>query len=213
MMKRILTIILLISVSCLSAYSQSIVLTAQEQKSILSAISETSKNITTLTCDFVQEKTSTMISEKAISKGTMNYKTNHCLRWEYKSPKASTLIVNNDDIALKNEKGTNETINTRMFKELTNIIISTIDGSGLSDCKNFATTVSSNTTKSIYNVTLTPVNKRIAAVYSNIYLTISAQTKLAKQITLQEKNGDTMKITFSNHTINQPISNKLFITK
>jgi len=59
-------------------------------------------------------------------------------------------------------------------------------------------------------VELTPVNKRIAAVYSSIVLIIQRETYLADSIILIEKNGDKMQISFSNHKLNQPLDNKLF---
>lgn len=183
---------------------------ASAKQTILSNISATSKNNQTLSCSFVQEKTSTLVAEKAISKGFMYYKSPNALRWEYTSPQATALIVNGNDVAIKTNKGTT-TNNTRMFKELATIIMSTIDGSGLNDSKNFSSEVSENT--STYKVVLTPINKRIAAIYSNITLTIDKQTKVAKSICMQEKNGDSMTILFSNHKINQQLDSKLFITQ
>lgn len=183
---------------------------ATTKQNIQSEVSASSKNNKTLSCNFVQEKTSTLVADKAISKGIMYYKSPNALRWEYTSPQATALIVNGNDVAIKTDKGTT-TNNTRMFKELATIIMSTIDGSGLNDSKNFSSEVSANQT--IYKVVLTPINKRIAAIYSNITLLIDKQTKVAKSICMQEKNGDSMTILFSNHKINQTIDPKLFIAQ
>ncbi len=181
---------------------------ATTKQTILSDISATSKNNKTLSCSFVQEKTSTLVAEKAVSKGLMYYKSPNSLRWEYTSPQTSALIVNGNEAALQTAKGTT-TNNTRMFKELATIIISTIDGSGLNDSKNFTSEVLENTTT--YKVILTPINKRIAAIYSNITLQIDKQNKVAKSISMQEKNGDSMIIFFSNHKLNQALDTHLFI--
>lgn len=178
-----------------------------KKQTVLSDISATSKKNQTLTCSFIQEKTSTLVAEKAISKGLMYYKSPNFLRWEYTNPQASALIVNGNDVAVQTAKGTT-TNNNRMFKELATIIMSTIDGSGLNDSKNFSSEVSENATT--YKVVLTPINKRIAAIYSHITLLIDKQSKVAKSITMQEQNGDSMTINFSNHKLNQPLDTHLF---
>lgn len=183
-------------------------LTGLNHEDIILEISTAAKKTKTLYCDFVQEKTSSLVAETAISKGKMYFKSPHSLRWEYVSPQASALIVNNNDVALKTANGTNADVNTRMLKELANIIISSIDGSGLNDSKNFSADLSVSDLH--YMVELTPVNKRIAAVYSSIVLIIQRETYLADSIILIEKNGDKMKISFSNHKLNQPLDNKLF---
>ena len=183
-------------------------LTGLNHEDIIWEISTAAKKTKTLYCDFVQEKTSSLVAETAISKGKMYFKSPHSLRWEYVSPQASALIVNNNDVALKTANGTSADVNTRMLKELANIIISSIDGSGLNDSKNFSAELSVSDLH--YMVELTPVNKRIAAVYSSIVLIIQRETYLADSIILIEKNGDKMKISFSNHKLNQPLDNKLF---
>ena len=183
-------------------------LTGLNHEDIIWEISTTAKKTKTLYCDFVQEKTSSLVAETAISKGKMYFKSPHSLRWEYVSPQASALIVNNNDVALKTANGTSADVNTRMLKELANIIISSIDGSGLNDSKNFSADLSVSDLH--YMVELTPVNKRIAAVYSSIVLIIQRETYLADSIILIEKNGDKMQISFSNHKLNQPLDNKLF---
>ena len=183
-------------------------LTGLNHEDIILEISTAAKKTKTLYCDFVQEKTSSLVAETAISKGKMYFKSPHSLRWEYVSPQASALIVNNNDVALKTANGTSADVNTRMLKELANIIISSIDGSGLNDSKNFSAELSVSDLH--YMVELTPVNKRIAAVYSSIVLIIQRKTYLADSIILIEKNGDKMQISFSNHKLNQPLDNKLF---
>ena len=132
------------------------------------------------------------------------------LRWEYISPNAFVLTMNGTDVAVKTPQGTT-TQNTRMFKELANIIISIVDGTGLNDEKNFTSQVYANNND--YKVKLIPTNKRLSALYSEITLVFNKQTKYAKSITMHEKNGDTMTITFLNQTINQPLNTKLFIAQ
>lgn len=209
-MKLTHTISLLIGLFvCCTAFCQSNFTSVSDTKKpeIIQSISNASKQNKTLSCDFVQEKTSTLVTDNAVSKGKMYFQNPHSLRWEYTS--SFGLVVNNDKVVVIDSKGAvSQTNNPRMFKELANIIMSTIDGSGLNDSKNFTTSVSQSDTE--YLVKLVPVNKRIASVYKSIQLKVNKQTKLANSITLLETNGDSMKITFSNHKTNQTLDSKLF---
>ena len=181
-----------------------------KKRQTIQAISTASKQMKTISCDFVQEKASTLVAEKAQSKGKMYFQNPRMLRWEYISPNAFVLTMNGTDIAVKTPQGTT-TQNTRMFKELANIIISIVDGTGLNDEKNFTSQVYANNND--YKVKLIPTNKRLSALYSEITLVFNKQTKYAKSITMHEKNGDTMTITFLNQTINQPLNTKIFIAQ
>lgn len=197
---------------CNITFCQSKFTTVSDAKKpeIIQSISNASKQNKTLTCDFVQEKTSTLVADKAISKGKMYFQNPRCLRWEYTN--SYGLIVNNDEVVVIDSKGAvSQANNPRVFKELANIIMSTIDGSGLNDSKNFTTSVSQSDTE--YLVKLVPTNKRIASVYKSIELKVNKQTKLANSIAMFETNGDSMTITFSNHKTNQTLDSKLFKTK
>lgn len=197
---------------CFNAMSQTdfTQITGDKKQQTIQVISKASKQMTTITCDFVQEKTSTLVAEKAVSKGKMYFQNPRSLRWEYTFPNSFVLIMKGTDVTVKNAQGV-VTQNTRMFKELANIIVSIVDGSGLNDNKNFTSQVFANTND--YMVKLIPTNKRLSSMYSDITLLFNKQTKYAKSITMHEKNGDTMTITFLNHKINQPIDTKLFIAQ
>lgn len=206
MKKIIFTLVYLFCV--FAANAQNTELSETEKNNIIQSISQEAKKQNTISCDFKQEKISTLVSEKAVSTGKMYFQKTHNLRWEYTTPTKTTLIVNNENIVLKNELGQTVNSNPRMLKELTNIIIGTIDGSGLNDNKNFTSemTINNNT----INIKLTPINKRLANFYSFILLNVDKETKLANSITMKETNGDSTTIYFSNHKINQQLDSKLF---
>ena len=208
-MKKILTIafVLLLSVSAYCQLARTV--TGKEKDDFFSQISHVSKETKTLTCDFTMSKKSTLIQEKNESKGKMYFQAPHKLRWEYTSPNKSALIVNEQNVVLKNADGsTNTNVNTRMLKGLSDIIIGTIDGSGLQDEKNFTNTLVYMTQSTNYILQLEPKG-RLANMYKQIDIVFN-KAYLAESIELTEKNGDSMTILFSNHKTNQQIDQNLF---
>ncbi|MBR4691089.1 MAG: outer membrane lipoprotein carrier protein LolA [Bacteroidales bacterium] len=209
-MKKLLTIFftLFLSVSAYCQYGRTA--TGKEKDDFFSQISHVSKETKTLTCDFTMSKESTLIQDRNESKGKMYFQAPHKLRWEYTSPNKSALIVNEQNVVLKNADGsTNTNVNTRMLKGLSDIIIGTIDGSGLQDEKNFTTTLVVFPTEiGNYRLILEPKG-RLANMYKEIEIAFNGNY-LAAFIELTEKNGDSMKIWFSNHKTNQQIDQNLF---
>ena len=208
-MKKILTIFLTLFLS-VSAYCQyGRTATGKEKDDFFSQISQVSKETKTLTCDFTMSKESTLIQDRNESKGTMYFQAPHKLRWEYTSPNKSALIVNEQNVVLKNADGsTNTNVNTRMLKGLSDIIIGTIDGSGLQDEKNFTSTLVYMSQSTNYILQLEPKG-RLANLYKQIDIVFN-KAYLAESIELTEKNGDSMTIQFSNHKTNQQIDQNLF---
>ncbi|MBR4498014.1 MAG: outer membrane lipoprotein carrier protein LolA [Bacteroidales bacterium] len=208
-MKKILTIFLTLFLS-VSAYCQyGRTATGKEKDDFFSQISQVSKETKTLTCDFTMSKESTLIQDRNESKGKMYFQAPHKLRWEYTSPNKSALIVNEQNVVLKNADGsTNTNVNTRMLKGLSDIIIGTIDGSGLQDEKNFTSTLVYMSQSTNYILQLEPKG-RLANLYKQIDIVFN-KAYLAESIELTEKNGDSMTIQFSNHKTNQQIDQNLF---
>ena len=109
-----------------------------DKRSVLTAsIEKAHKQMTSLSAQFTQRKSSTLFTEDAVQKGKLNYKSPKMLRWEYTSPKAMTVIFANGKVMLKTDKGTVQNPN-KMLNEMGTMIISTINGSFLNDASNFS---------------------------------------------------------------------------
>ena len=163
-----------------------------------------------LICDFEMEKISTLLNEKSINKGTMYYKNPSKLIWESSGTNQFSLIVNDDQVAIKNNK--NETItNIKMLKYLGNFIINIINGKSIQSNKEFKTEIYQNNEIEIYNLKLIPIQKKIKDLYSEIIIEIDKKTFLANKIILNENSGDITTIKFGNKKINQKIPDEKFI--
>ena len=211
-MKKLFLIAILLPAVFSSVFSQAMQNPAEtdikvfEQKLIAH-----SENIKTLQCSFLQEKTSTLFSEKAVSTGKLFYISPGTLRWEYTEPGVSTFIINGNDAVLlgsNNEKLGNE----RMFKDLAATIISLINGNGIAKGKLFKT-VFNDTGKDQIHVVLTPVQKRLKDYFLTIEMMMDTKTMLANEIVLNEKSGDKTVLYLTNRVLNEEISSSMFTIK
>ena len=211
-MKKIIFITILFLVIRGNVFSQTgRKLTENEKQVFEQKIIEQSKKIQTLQCSFVQEKISTLVSEKAVTKGIMLYQSPSMLRWEYTEPTSSTLILNGNNAVLLDKNGA-KAGNKKMLKQLGDIIISMINGNGIAQNRQFSSEFYEISSSQML-VVLMPVQKRLKDFYNKIELIIDLKTMLADNITLDEKTGDNTVILLTNKGLNVDISQNKFEIK
>ena len=105
-MRKIICLTVLLLVICGNMFSQTgRKLSESERPAFEQKMIDRLKEIKTLQCDFVQEKTSALVKEKAVSKGIMQFQYPSMLRWEYSNPTPSTLILNANSAVMLNKDG------------------------------------------------------------------------------------------------------------
>ena len=209
-MKKTICIIILFSVICGNAFSQNGRKLNEAEKQVFEQkMIEQLQNIKTLQCTFVQEKTSSLVIEKAVAKGIMMYQSSSMLRWEYTEPMPSTLILNGNNAVLLNNDG-NRLGNESMLRQLGGIIISMINGNSITQQNRQFSTEFYELDNAQILVVLTPVQRRLRDLYNKIELRIDPKTMLADNITLEEKMGDKMVILLTNKVLNSEISQSKF---
>ena len=182
--------------------------TGDKKTALVASIEKAHKQLSTLSANFTQEKTSALFTDKVVQKGKLMYKSPKQLRWEYTSPKAMTVIFANGKVLLKNEKGTTSNPN-KMLGEMGDMIINTINGSFLSENPNFNTRYYLNKSGQ-YVVVLKPLNKKLKAYYKSITITLNGSTYLAEKVVLTEVSGDATTIIFTDKKANASLSDSLF---
>lgn len=205
-MKRIFYLLF----ACLMATSM---LHAQGQASIIKEISNAAENLQTLQCNFVQTKQMKLLGDKMVSKGKMYYAQSSKLRWEYTSPYRYTFIMNSSKVSLT--KGVTNTVidvqKNKVFKEIANIMLSSMVGKCLTDTKSFKTTA--KTGQAEYVVTLVPVKKDLKQMYSQIVLHYSRSQRVVTKVEMKERSGDTTAIQLSGIIKNKSINANTFVIK
>ena len=185
---------------------------SEEQKQFFGdQIAEASKKNQTLQCTFVQEKISTLVTEKAVAKGILLYQSLSMLRWEYTEPTPSTLILNGNDAVLLDKNG-KKVGNEKMLRQLGGIIISMINGNGIAQNKQFSSEFYEIDNSQVL-VVLMPIQKRLKDFYNKIELKVDLKTMLANEIILDEKSGDKTVILLTNKMLNAEIPQSKFVIK
>ena len=177
-----------------------VVLNAQglsEQK-IIQKMASAAEKIKTVQCDFTQTKQSKMLKGEQVSEGKMFCQQPDKLRWEYTSPRSSTLVLEGNEARLL--KGTEQGTRNKFIASMARMIMNSVAGTNLTDNKTFQVTAKEMPTK--YVATLVPLKKDMKRLYSKLVLHFSIKQETVTEIELYEKNGDRTLIELHNIHIN-----------
>ena len=179
-----------------------------EKTALLSAMND---NFQTMQCDFRQEKKSALFDEVSVSEGVMYFKKPSSLRWEYTKPTVSVVVMDGTKVKVTDADGKEQGKGGRMYRQMAALITGVVSGKELDDGKNFKSEfyVGANA----YWIKLTPANRRLKVFFNHLELTLDKQKMVAVKMFMNEKEGDSTTITFSNHKVNASIDDKMFNLK
>ncbi len=205
-MKRILTILLLLCTTTLCTHAQS-------RQQMLDAIASATAQIRDMECDFVQTKNIRLLNRSMVSRGHMSYRQPDKLRWEYTTPYTYVFVVNGNKVQILNNKRKDviDVDRNKMFREIVNIMLSTVAGTCLGDQSSFRTTVTS--TQSEYIATLVPQKKDMRQMYANIILHFDTKAGVVNKIVMNEAKGDMTTIELRNIHKNRNLNDARFSVK
>ncbi len=159
-------------------------------------VQETARKTATIESDFVQEKEMSVLSEKIISKGKFYFKKEKRLRWEYTAPFPYMIIINNDQMYVKDDNTENR-VNmqtNKVFRDINNIILGAVQGTLLSDQKNFQSAFSDSRT--YYVVKIVPQSAKIKESLNEIILYFNKNDYSVERLLMREASGDYTRIDF-----------------
>jgi len=199
-MKRVLLYIICL-LTVFSAFGQNSRELVGEQR--LKAINEITRNtvgIQSLSCQFTQTKQSSLLVDNAEAKGKMSYSRPKSMRWEYTSPYSYALVVEGDSLSMTGNgtASTNQKAN-RMMKEMSSLIIGSINGERLFDERTFSINIYEET--GCYRVKMNPKRKDMQRMFQNITFLFGSDAYTVRSVVLTEKSGDATTINFENLTI------------
>jgi outer membrane lipoprotein carrier protein len=213
-MKKIIFITLLFSVinigQAQSGYTPA---SESHQKEMTQKITETSAQLKTLQCDFVQKKTISILSDEMISEGKMFFKQKDKLRWEYSKPNQYVFVINGDKV-MTNTGTAKNIINansSKIFRRISKIIISGIIGAGIFDDSTFTVKFFVGTKDNM--VALTPKQKEFRQIFNEIRIFFNKSDYTVNSVEIEELNGDKTLICMKNKQINKELSDELFIIR
>jgi len=209
-MNKLLFILLLFA--CQQASSQNRPLDAAAIQQIKQGVQQAARTTLTITSEFTQEKEMSILNDKIISSGAFYFKKERSLRWEYIHPFSYIITIRGDLISISNE-GEVKSFNTqsnRVFAEVNNIIIGSVNGTLLDD-NSFSAGYSQN--RDHYIVTLTPLSPSLKENLEKIIIFFDKANFTVNQLEMVEPAGDFTRITFSKKQLNQPIPDEVFVLR
>jgi outer membrane lipoprotein-sorting protein len=173
---------------------------------------EASKNLQSLKCNFVQEKSISMLKDKLVSNGEFAFKKPDRLRMEFKKPYSYIFILNGTKIFIQdNQKKTEISASgNKLFKKISQITVSSVSGDILNS-SDFSVVILENSSQ--YMLQLTPKSKEIKELFKLFQVYISRNDNLIHKIDMTEVSGDNTTITFTDKKTNLPLNDALFTLK
>jgi len=147
--------------------------------------------IRTVQCNFTQTKHTKLLREGQVSKGRMSCQLPDKLRWEYTSPRASTILLD-------------ETNKGQGFAgSIARLIMNSVAGKCLTDAKAFQVTAKQKPTG--YEATLVPLKKEMKRMFTRLVLHFDVRQSTVTEVELHEKNGDSTIIELHDIHINEEL--------
>ena len=185
--------------------------TPEQQKELVKNIASASKQMKTLRCDFVQKQTITILSDELLSEGKLWFKQPDKLCWEYAKPYLYRFTLNGNKVMIGAENNKNNVIDvnsSKVFNEISRVIVSSVNGTGIFDEDKFAAKFNVGTEN--FQVELTPKQKELKQLFANITLTFNKNDYSVNNVEIKQISGDTMYITMKNKQINREIGDEIF---
>ncbi len=186
-MQYILSILLLCAPLTIGAQTA---VSGQTAAQMMQKVGEMAQKTKTMQCSFTQTKTLKMLSQKMVSKGRMAYSQPSKLRWQYVSPYQYTFILNGTKVLMKSaqRKDVVDAAKSKVFREITAIMMSSVTGECLTDKQRFKTQMFVDGNKWIAQ--LTPLKKEMKQMFSLLVITFDSKQLIATTVEMREKGGD-----------------------
>lgn len=166
--------------------------------------------VQTIQSDFIQEKHLSVLSNQITSKGSFSFRKENYIRWEYNQPYRYLIILNGEQIFMKDESGEKEydIESNRMFQEMNKFISGCIQGDILKDDADFRIEYLENENE--YYVALEPNSKTLHDMLNEVQIAFDKKDLTVDRITMVEPGGDFTRIDFVNKVLNADIPLETF---
>ncbi|WP_018630583.1 outer membrane lipoprotein carrier protein LolA [Niabella aurantiaca] len=167
------------------------------------------QKINSLSSDFTQVKSLSMLSEKVTSKGRFYFKRNNRVRMEYTSPYQYLMIINGSKVSIKDGQKTSRMSagSSKMFQQANQLMMDCARGT-VFDNPNFSVKLLENGNS--YLVDMTPVTKEMKALFKSVNVVLQKSNFLVSQVQMVDNRGDHTTISYSGQQLNTPLTDALF---
>jgi outer membrane lipoprotein-sorting protein len=161
--------------------------------------------------DFLQEKNLKILARPIISSGTFTFQSPHSLRWEYREPIASILLMHGGKVRKFVAVNGELVEDGRVRLDAMQVVLAEISNwfaGRFTDNAIFSVSFADEKT-----IKLTPKEQGLASLISRIELKLANQAGLLEAVTIYEGSDSSTKLTFSNGILNQEIPAAVFTKK
>lgn len=170
-----------------------------------------SGKLTSISADFVQEKHMEILSRPLVSRGVFHYQNPASLRWEYRFPVQSILLMHNGKTkryvqgaeGMIEDSGAHLQAMQVVLQEIARFLSGRFDENPL-----FAAGLEPGR-----KIVLTPKEESFSKIIQRIELFLSDQPGLIKSVIIYESEDSYTKLVFKNAVLNRKLSDFLFRTK
>ena len=208
----LLSILTLSVINAVAKENENYTSVSEERKAeIMKNIKGNLHTFKTLRADFVQERHIALFLDVLRSGGALTFERPNKLRWELKEPYRTIMLFNDSNVAkFRIEKGKIKKANFGMEDLLRGVlgqIITILKGDFGMSMEAYNLEVMEG---NAYLLKLTPKSEAMAKRILSLELFFDIESLQMSQIIIREPQDDFMKIIFSDHRINETLSDKLF---
>lgn len=166
--------------------------------------------IQSIQADFTQEKHLKILTRPIVSTGTFTFQAPQSLRWEYRTPIPSILLIHGGKVKKFTRQDGKLVENQGMGLDTMQVVLTEI--SNWLDGRFTDNDMFSVSFPDTHTVLLTPTDQTLAGLISNITLKLADQKGLLDSVTISEGPDSYTAMTFTHRALNQEIPATLFTT-
>jgi len=179
-------------------------------------VEEKAKNIGSIRSSFRQVKNLSFMNSRVVSSGVFLFRKDekkNQVRWEYTSPFSYIIVIDGDDIVMKDNKKVSrfDMSSSKIFEEINEILIKSLNGTILTDRKNFAFQYADKGDE--FHVSMVPGKENLKKYLKEIQMVISKKDYAVSLLKMIESSGDSTTLFFTDKKINGNVSGKEFEVK
>ena len=208
-MKRILLISLTLLSFTLSAQNQNITDKARINE-IKENVTKSCSNINNVKCNYIQEKSVSLLEDNIKNEGEVIFMTPDNLYWKNNTPENQSFVLRSDSVKIVNNNGVNimPIQEHLIFREISKIISNGVSNNSIIDENKFIPSYEENENHIIVN--MKPKKNKMKNVLGNMTIHFEKSSYLIHKIEITDNNHDVTTITLSDIYTNQEIDNSLF---
>jgi len=211
MLKTFCTLVIgaLIAISAWAQESEESLKKLDDVTAFKSRMKKMADTTNTIKAQFEQQKFMSILENEIQSSGQVLFKKPNLLKWDYRKPFIYTIVLDGKEIKIKDEQKVNtfEIESSKVFKQINDLIISSVNGQILDEEK-FDIAYFHNDAQ--YVAHLKPVEEQMKKFIQKIEISFQKSSLIVQNIKLLEPNEDYTLITFKNQVLNEPIPNQAF---